>query len=87
MFNEQQKARIKWTCRRGMLELDVVIMPFFEECFDELSAQQQQDFVSLLECDDPDLFRWIMKQQRSDNPAYAELVDKMIAHNLKRHNK
>ncbi|MCV5333976.1 succinate dehydrogenase assembly factor 2, partial [Escherichia coli] len=56
MYTPEEKARIKWACRRGMLELDVVIMPFFEECFDTLSEQEQRDFVSLLECDDPDLF-------------------------------
>lgn len=28
MYTAEQKARIKWACRRGMLELDVVIMPF-----------------------------------------------------------
>ncbi|EAR07238.1 hypothetical protein MED297_00195 [Reinekea sp. MED297] len=43
-----------------MLELDVIIMPFFEERFDELSEQQQQDFINLLTCDDPDLFTWVM---------------------------
>ena len=31
MYTAEEKARIKWACRRGMLELDVVIMPFFEE--------------------------------------------------------
>ena len=51
MYTAEQKARIKWGCRRGMLELDVVIMPFFEECFDSLQEQEQREFVSLLECD------------------------------------
>ncbi|MDW1501747.1 succinate dehydrogenase assembly factor 2, partial [Vibrio sp. YT-19(2023)] len=27
MYTPEEKARIKWACRRGMLELDVVIMP------------------------------------------------------------
>ena len=51
MYTTEEKARIKWACRRGMLELDVVIMPFFEECFEELKDNEQRDFVSLLECD------------------------------------
>ncbi|WP_050762834.1 succinate dehydrogenase assembly factor 2 [Reinekea blandensis] len=60
MLSAEDKARVKWACRRGMLELDVIIMPFFEERFDELSEQQQQDFINLLTCDDPDLFTWVM---------------------------
>ena len=65
-----------------MLELDVVIMPFFEECFDSLQDQEQRDFVSLLESDDPDLFTWIMGHGRSENLGLASMVDKIVAHNL-----
>jgi len=82
MYTDEEKARIKWACRRGMLELDVVIMPFFEECFDSLSEGEQKDFVSLLECDDPDLFTWIMGHGRSENLGHAAMVDKIVAYNL-----
>lgn len=82
MYTTEEKARIKWACRRGMLELDVVIMPFFEECFERLSENEQQNFVALLECDDPDLFTWIMGHGRSDNPNHASMIDKVVAHNL-----
>jgi antitoxin CptB len=82
MYTAEEKARIKWACRRGMLELDVVIMPFFEEQFENLSEQEQIDFVSLLECDDPDLFAWIMGHGRSDNLSHASMVDKVVAYNL-----
>ncbi|UJF20070.1 succinate dehydrogenase assembly factor 2 [Vibrio sp. SS-MA-C1-2] len=81
MITAEQRARIKWACRRGMLELDVIIMPFFDERFDSLTEQHQQDFVKLLECDDPDLFTWCMKHGRSEDPALANMVDQIIAHN------
>lgn len=81
-FTSDEKARIRWACRRGMLELDVMIMPFYEQCFEHLTKQQQHDFVDLLACDDPDLFKWLMKHGRSDNEAIAAIADKIIAHNL-----
>nr|WP_086940269.1 succinate dehydrogenase assembly factor 2 [Thaumasiovibrio occultus] len=81
MYSVEEKARIKWSCRRGMLELDVIIMPFFEECFESLSEKEQQDFVALMECDDPDLFTWTMGHGRSDNLGLAAMVDKIVAHN------
>ena len=31
------KARLRWACRRGMLELDVLFMPFVDEAWDELT--------------------------------------------------
>lgn len=54
----------------------------FEECFDALNEQEQRDFVSLLECDDPDLFTWVMGHGRSENLGHAAMVDKIVAHNL-----
>ena len=81
MYKPEEKARIRWACRRGMLELDVVIMPFYEECFDSLSEEEQKDFVALLECDDPDLFNWVMRHGRSENARLAGMVDKIVAHN------
>ena len=41
MVEIHSKARIRWACRRGMLELDVLFMPFVEEAYDSLSAEQQ----------------------------------------------
>ncbi|MDV7106270.1 succinate dehydrogenase assembly factor 2 [Vibrio sp. TH_r3] len=81
MYKPEEKARIKWACRRGMLELDVVIMPFFDECFDSLSETEQHDFIALLECDDPDLFNWVMQHGRSDDERLANMIDKIVAHN------
>jgi antitoxin CptB len=54
------KSRIHWACRRGMRELDISIMPFFEHEFDSLSDKDKNTFVRLLESDDPDLFNWLM---------------------------
>lgn len=64
------KARIHWACRRGMRELDIAIMPFFEHEYDTLSNDDKQAFVRLLQCDDPDLFNWLMNH---GEPADREL--------------
>ena len=42
------KARIHWACRRGMRELDISIMPFFEYEYDTLSDEDKQLFIRLL---------------------------------------
>ncbi len=78
----ENKARIKWACRRGMLELDVILMPFFEACFDTLSVEEKGDFITLLEADDPDLFAWLMGYVRCQDPTLSRMVDKIVSHNL-----
>ena len=54
------KPRLRWACRRGMLELDVLFMPFVEEAYDDLSLENKAIFERLLECQDPELFAWFM---------------------------
>ena len=43
-----------------MRELDIPIMPFFEYEYDSLNDADKALFIRLLECDDPDLFNWLM---------------------------
>lgn len=56
------RFRIEWDCRRGMRELDKLIMPFYQNHFDSLNEAEQQTFVALLQYPDPELYRWFMNQ-------------------------
>ena len=55
-----EKARLRWGCRRGMLELDLILIPFFDQYFDGLDTETQQVLEQLLTHPDPDLFQWLM---------------------------
>jgi antitoxin CptB len=74
MFEAKRLARLKWACRRGMLELDVLFLPFVEQAFDDLTKAQQLTFERLLTCDDPDLFAWFMGHKECQDPDLNELV-------------
>lgn len=54
------KQRIQWACRRGMLELDLLLPSFFKEKFDALTVEEQKNFVTLLSEPDQDLYAWIL---------------------------
>lgn len=66
----ERVARIRWQCRRGMLELDAILQPFFEEHFLTLTRTQQDHFERLLTCSDQDLFSWFIG---SDQPNDSDL--------------
>lgn len=68
------KARIHWACRRGMRELDISIMPFFEYEYDGLSDHEKCVFIRLLECDDPDLFNWLMNHGEPQDSDLRQMV-------------
>lgn len=68
------RFKIEWECRRGMRELDKLIMPFYQGYFDELSEAEQHTFVEMLGYPDPELFRWFMNQQPAPTPALQAMV-------------
>jgi len=78
MTDLNNKARLRWACRRGMLELDVLLMPFVEQAYDQLDETEQALFRQLLECDDPQLFAWFMGHQTCTDPGLARIVDVIL---------
>ena len=68
------KAQLNWACRRGMLELDLVLTQFMQAGYDDLTDTQKQDFEDLLRAQDQELFGWFLQSQRPDNPKFAALV-------------
>lgn len=74
-MEKYNKFRIEWDCRRGMLELDKVIMPFFQQYFDELPDAKKDIFLRLLACSDLQLFSWFFNRTPAADLALQEMVD------------
>lgn len=56
-------AQVRWQCRRGMLELDMMLMSFFEKSYQTLPLAQQQMFVALLRNPDQQLYEWLIGRE------------------------
>jgi len=67
-------ARVRWACRRGMLELDVLFQPFVDNVYQDLSDEDKVLFIRLLECEDPELFAWFMGHEVCPDPELARMV-------------
>ncbi|MCW9710870.1 succinate dehydrogenase assembly factor 2 [Avibacterium sp. 21-586] len=68
------KFHLEWACRRGMLELDKLIMPFFQQYFDQLSEPQKDTFVRLLEATDLELFSWFFNRKPAPDLELQQMV-------------
>jgi len=75
-----ETARIRWACRRGMLELDLFLMRFLDETFETLSDEDKQRFINLLGQEDPEIFSWLMGQQIPSDPELQLIVNKIRQH-------
>ena len=74
VFTELELNRMRWRSRRGMLELDLLLLPFFDEVFRDLPYENQLNFVKLLEQDDPDLLMWFSNKAVPEDQELADLV-------------
>ena len=62
----KELERIRWRCRRGLLELDIVLGRFVEQHYPGLDGQNKVAFDALL--DMPDTVLWDMITGRGDLP-------------------
>ncbi|MGD0960036.1 MAG: succinate dehydrogenase assembly factor 2 [Methylomonas sp.] len=58
-MNELNKLR--WRCRRGTLELDLILLGYLENRFARAEKSEQQQFLRLLECEDDELIRYVIE--------------------------
>lgn len=72
------KKRLYWHCRRGMKELDVLLVPFVEHAYEHLSQAEKLDFEQLLACEDTDMFAWFMKREEPADPRLQSIVQTIL---------
>lgn len=78
-------AHLRWSCRRGMLELDVLLKTFLEEVYPVLTPRHQALFVKLLKSSDQDLFEWFMRKKLPEDPDILFMIEKILHHARTRH--
>ena len=59
MDDRTEFNRLSWHSRRGMLEIDVMLMPFTQHQYLSLSADDQKAYRRLLDCEDQDIWEWL----------------------------
>ena len=67
-------AQLRWQCRRGMRELDILLTNYFENDYLQASEDQKQAFRELLALPDPDLIGYLLGAQSPPEAALADVV-------------
>ena len=66
--------RVRWHCRRGLLELDVVLTQFLDRHFETLTPLQRAAFDRLLEYPDNDLWDFVTGKQPPPDAETARII-------------
>ncbi len=75
MSDNAEFNRLFWHSRRGMLELDVLLVPFLKEAYQDLPEEDQQRYQKLLSCEDTDMFEWFMQRSKPEDPDLRRIVE------------
>jgi antitoxin CptB len=70
-------SRLRWLCRRGMKELDVVLSRYLELNYELASPGDQQIFRSLLDMQDPDLYALIIGRSSAPDESTKQFIEQL----------
>jgi antitoxin CptB len=70
-----EHGRLRWRCRRGMLELDLVLSRFADSALERLSQSQRESLQRLLELPDNDLWDMVTGKSQAPDPGSAEVLE------------
>ncbi len=70
-------SRLRWRCRRGTRELDLLLQAFLRESYHGLDEAGQQRFAELLEYSDPEIMDWLMRRSVPPCPEFQLILSRL----------
>ena len=68
------RSQLIWQCRRGSLELDILLTGYLEQHYDFALESEQVAFCELLSLEDQQIFKFLSGQSKPDTAEMTHLV-------------
>jgi antitoxin CptB len=75
----QELGRLRWRCRRGMKELDILLRRYVDERFCDAPPAHQEAFRRLLDAQDTAIYAYCLGRQAPPTALLAALIDCITA--------
>ncbi|MBT8144088.1 MAG: succinate dehydrogenase assembly factor 2 [Gammaproteobacteria bacterium] len=72
-----ERSRLRWLCRRGMKELDVLLSAYLDQVYPRAEAADRRRFEQLLEWPDPELYGLLTGKDSAPDEAMQDFVDRL----------
>lgn len=69
--------KLKWLCRRGMKELDILLQPFVDHHQEALANGSWPELEMLLQKEDDVLWDWFQDTSTPDAQPFRELLEQI----------
>jgi len=76
-----EQSRLKWQCRRGMRELDELLLGYLNECYTDADDAEKAAFQAVLELADPELNGYLLQRQKPASEAIARVIERILGRN------
>lgn len=77
MSDDRRRERIRWHCRRGMLELDLILVRALEHHYDKLSEPELDQFEKLLALEDTILLSYLHDGEEPTDVDLKKIIQKI----------
>ena len=90
LLGERELSKLRWRCRRGLLENDLLIEKFFNRHESTLTVSQAKGLNDLMDLSDNDLLDLLLKRKEptdlieTDSKASASTFEALLVLNLLR---
>jgi antitoxin CptB len=70
-------GKLRWRCRRGMKELDLLLMRYVDEEYRDAAPDHRQAFQRLLDCHDPLIYDYFLGRASPADAVLASLIERI----------
>ena len=78
VIETQQQSRLRWRCRRGMRELDILLMRYLDEEYSRSSAMHRDAFERLLCLQDPEILELLTQRTVAQDSHLRDVVERLL---------
>ena len=79
MSEDAELRRLRWRCRRGMRELDQLMLRYLDGRWPAADEAERALFLRLMDTEDDNLWRWFMGRERPEDTGLASIVERILA--------
>ncbi len=73
------RSQLEWRCRRGMRELDVLLMRYLRRDFDSAAPAEKDAFEALLSLQDPEILDLLTGRLVAEDVGIRHVLERLLA--------
>ena len=77
-MTDTEFARLKWRCRRGMRELDVLLLNYVDGRYSDSPDAEQAAFRRLLTLPDPEILALLTGKSSTDDADLSDVIQRLL---------